>query len=255
MNRSNIEWCDFTWNPITGCNHGCEYCYARRLAGRNMGRYDLTGFEPTVHFDRLDEPLKIKKPAKIFTGSMGDLLGRWSWNWTDDGITVMGGADYTISSNEVVDQVSESMRRAPQHSYIVLTKADLLHPETHDNAVLLQSAGAWVGVSITGVMDITETARLNALHASLDGSRKIVSLEPLIHCNPNIYRRIVAAGVKWVIIGGMTGPLASKIKRPSRESVEALVRILQSEGVSVFVKDNLGYLTDIREYPEGMVNE
>lgn len=34
MNKTKIEWCDSTWNPVTGCKHGCDYCYARRIAGR-----------------------------------------------------------------------------------------------------------------------------------------------------------------------------------------------------------------------------
>lgn len=37
MNKSAIDWCDFTWNPITGCRHTCEYCYARRQAKRFSG--------------------------------------------------------------------------------------------------------------------------------------------------------------------------------------------------------------------------
>ena len=34
MNKTKIEWCDSTWNPVTGCLHGCEYCYARKIANR-----------------------------------------------------------------------------------------------------------------------------------------------------------------------------------------------------------------------------
>lgn len=29
MNKTGIEWTDFTWNPVTGCLHDCPYCYAR----------------------------------------------------------------------------------------------------------------------------------------------------------------------------------------------------------------------------------
>jgi len=34
MNKTKIDWCDRSWNPVTGCLHGCSYCYARRIAQR-----------------------------------------------------------------------------------------------------------------------------------------------------------------------------------------------------------------------------
>lgn len=34
MNKTKIEWATYTWNPVTGCLHDCEYCYARRIANR-----------------------------------------------------------------------------------------------------------------------------------------------------------------------------------------------------------------------------
>lgn len=37
MDKTKIEWADATWNPVTGCLHGCEYCYARRIAERFKG--------------------------------------------------------------------------------------------------------------------------------------------------------------------------------------------------------------------------
>lgn len=37
MNKTKIEWCDSTWNPVTGCLHGCEYCYVRRIVQRFSG--------------------------------------------------------------------------------------------------------------------------------------------------------------------------------------------------------------------------
>jgi hypothetical protein len=31
FNRTNeqISWAAWSWNPVTGCLHGCKYCYAR----------------------------------------------------------------------------------------------------------------------------------------------------------------------------------------------------------------------------------
>ena len=34
IHKTDIEWCSHTWNPVTGSKHGCEYCYARRMASR-----------------------------------------------------------------------------------------------------------------------------------------------------------------------------------------------------------------------------
>jgi len=43
-----IGWCDRTWNPITGCLRGCEYCYARRMAQRLAGRFGYPADDPWV---------------------------------------------------------------------------------------------------------------------------------------------------------------------------------------------------------------
>ena len=111
---SRIEWTDFTWNPVTGCKHGCEYCYARRIVSRfgphpcerpiieplevlpkGTGCYYVErptklcdengepvrstpypkGFAPTYHAYTMDYPEKRKTPARIFVSSMGDLFG------------------------------------------------------------------------------------------------------------------------------------------------------------------------------------
>lgn len=90
MNKTKIEWCDSTWNPVTGCKHGCDYCYARRIAGRfgtqlpdHSGYPEAHGgvhclenkikenpypylFEPTFLPFRLKEPERKTKPQTIF---------------------------------------------------------------------------------------------------------------------------------------------------------------------------------------------
>src|SRR5882762_2549853 len=78
--KSNIEWTQATWNPVTGCTKispGCKHCYAERLALRlkEMGnpRY-RNGFEVTLHRDQLELPLRWSKPKMIFVNSMSDLF-------------------------------------------------------------------------------------------------------------------------------------------------------------------------------------
>lgn len=98
MNKTKIDWADMSWNPVTGCRHGCAYCYARRTATRfNAGLEDPAtlagglhvlpekikatpypyGFEPTLHRYRLGQPQNTKEPQTVFVCSMADLFGRW----------------------------------------------------------------------------------------------------------------------------------------------------------------------------------
>lgn len=81
MNKTKIDWATMSWNPVTGCRHGCPYCYARRTATRfNAGLEDPAplagglhvlpekikatpypyGFEPTLHRYRLGQPQNTK---------------------------------------------------------------------------------------------------------------------------------------------------------------------------------------------------
>lgn len=106
---SRIEWTDVTWNPVTGCSKiasGCKHCYAARMANRLKGRYGYPADDPfrvTLHPERLEQPLRWRKPRMVFVCSMGDLFH-------DD------VSDYFIAS------VFGVMAATPQHTYQVLTK-------------------------------------------------------------------------------------------------------------------------------------
>lgn len=114
--KSKIEWCDATWNPIVGCSRvsaGCENCYAEKVAYRfkhitkfeNVVCEDKPKWNNSVFFDdkALEMPLRWKKPRRIFVCSMGDLFHK---NVPD----------------EWIDKVFAIMARCPQHTFMVLTK-------------------------------------------------------------------------------------------------------------------------------------
>lgn len=63
---------DYAWNPITGCKHGCDYCYARRIFNQRR-----ESFDPTFHQERLVEPANEKKASVIFVGCYADVMGGW----------------------------------------------------------------------------------------------------------------------------------------------------------------------------------
>lgn len=82
-----IDWAKYSWNPIVGCEHDCPYCYARDIAERfrdeGVAAF-ANGFAPTLHPGRLSAPLNRipvqsddPREARIFTGSMADVFGRW----------------------------------------------------------------------------------------------------------------------------------------------------------------------------------
>ena len=77
---STIEWTEATWNPVTGCSQvspGCAHCYAKTFAERWRGvpghPYEQ-GFDLRLWPERLDAPLRWRKPKTIFVNSMSDLF-------------------------------------------------------------------------------------------------------------------------------------------------------------------------------------
>jgi protein gp37 len=78
--KSAIEWTEATWNPVSGCDRispGCAHCYARTFAERWRGVPDHPyeqGFDLRLWPQRLDQPLRWKRPRQIFVNSMSDLF-------------------------------------------------------------------------------------------------------------------------------------------------------------------------------------
>lgn len=113
---TNIEWTDRVWNPATGCmkvSEGCRNCYAfethnRRhkgfLNGAKLPKQYAEPFNKIQLFpDRLLQPLRWKKPQRIFVNSMSDLFHK----------------DITF---KYIDQVFAVMALTPRHTYQILTK-------------------------------------------------------------------------------------------------------------------------------------
>ncbi len=183
MKKTNIEWTQTTWNPITGCTQisaGCLNCYAKRMANRlyAMGnkRY-ADNFKVTIHKDLFDLPLKTKKPTIIFVCSMSDLFHE-------------SNDFYTIA------QIFHTMTRAHWHTFQVLTKRPerlrefSMHYEIPNNV--------WVGTSVEGN---DYAYRVNSLR-KVKAKNKFLSCEPLLGPVNNVSFN----GISWVIVGGETGP-------------------------------------------------
>lgn len=107
MSTTSIEWTDRTWNPVTGCTKvspGCDHCYAEGIARRFAGGPAFpNGFDVTLHPERLEAPLRWRKPARVFVNSMSDLF-------------------HDQVPDEFIARVWAVMAATPQHTYQILTK-------------------------------------------------------------------------------------------------------------------------------------
>ena len=213
MNKTAIEWCDVSWNPVTGCKHGCPYCYARKIAERFKGSKAWPeGFEPMFHKERIDDSMTMKKPQTIFVCSMADLFGEWvpaEWIW----------------------RVFEAMDKTPMHTYIMLTKNPTkmarFAPERGDEPRGIQK-NWWFGASVTCRED---TRRIDNLQTRMPGSNLFISFEPLLG-DPG---PLDLTGIKQVIIGAQTNPPVPVHAGDVRSIIQAADRA----GAKVFMKDNL----------------
>lgn len=190
MRTTKIEWTERVWNPVTGCTRqsaGCVHCYAetmaRRLKAMGIAKY-RNGFEVTLHPETLAEPLGWKRGCNIFVCSMGDLFHK----------------DVPF---EFVDRVMETIRRAPQHRFQILTKRAERMAEYF--AVREVPKNAWLGVTV----ECQDTKfRIDCLREIADVSVRFLSCEPLLENLSSLDLK----GIHWVIVGGESGPQARPMK-------------------------------------------
>ena len=224
MNRTAIEWTDFTWNPITGCSRGCVYCYARRLAeGRLRGRYGYNQDEPfavTWHPNRLIEPIKRRKGAKIFTCSMGEMF--------DPQVNPFWA-----------NMIFKVMRAVPRHTFQVLTK----QPQNVLDRHFIIPHNCWLGISQDG--RYTDDLAFHYL-LNIEAKTKFVSFEPLLGEISDLETNL--CGIDWVIIGARTG---SGAVPPQKVWVENIIGAARDYDIPIFLKDNLHWPEQIREWPKG----
>ncbi len=242
MKKTKIEWCDSTWNPVTGCKHGCEYCYARRITERfrpfdfphmtiegvRQGINYLSkpiimeckdgkericaypyGFEPTFHSYRLDEPAQWKEPRNIFVCSMADLFGDWvpdSW----------------------IEEVFAACERAPQHRYLFLTKNPNRYGDLARAGKLPQRDNMWYGSTLDSMSAKRYPGRFR--------DNTFTSIEPLTE-----YMDVSLGSFgrdKWVIVGAETGNRKGKVT-PKKEWVDKICEAADITHMAVFMKDSL----------------
>jgi len=216
---SRIEWTEATWNPTVGCtkiSSGCKHCYAETMAVRlrAMGTPGYAnGFKLTILPDRLDEPLRRKKPTIYFVNSMSDLF-------------------HKSIPDTYIDQVFDVIARSTQHTFQILTKrADRMALYFRDRVV---PRNAWLGVTVEDRQDgVPRIAKLREIDATI----RFLSVEPLLED----IGEINLTGIHWVIVGGESGPKA-RLMKP--EWVEPIRQQCEEAGTAFFFKQWGGWGAD-----------
>ena len=275
MKKTKIDWADSTWNPVTGCLHGCEYCYARAIANRfgwhanepdinERVLYEMPVFDgkkqpypfdfaPTFHQYRLGEPAAWMKPRTIFACSMADLFGDWV-------------------PDEWIKQVFEACEAAPQHRFLFLTKNPArfgrINGWNHQYNNEYAKDNMWFGTTITRQCELNRIREL-----PYGNAHTFLSIEPILeridldrylptadtrwHCSycghyTDTYTNHCGScgrqggysgsfrkqPVNWIILGAESGNRKNKVT-PRREWIDSIVQICDERKIPVFMKESL----------------
>lgn len=210
-----IDWTDYTWNPISGCLHGCHYCYMRRMEKRFKWI-----MKPAFHPERLKEIYKIKKPSKIFVSSSGDMWGEWV-------------------KDKWIGDVLRAIDDNPRHTYQFLTK----NPRGYEKWDLQShTSNCWFGTTVDGTDQTKDNLDdFTLATGSLCRTTRFISFEPLLFpVDPDLDL------ISWIIIGADSTRGA---KKPPKEWADHLIEKARALNIPVWVKDNYGYPEIIKEFP------
>lgn len=257
---SAIEWTDATWNPVTGCTKvspGCAHCYAETFAERfrgTPGHPFEQGFDLKLWPERLDLPLRWRKPRMVFVNSMSDLF-------------------HEDVPDEFIARVFAVMALAHQHTFQVLTKRpermrdllkswrfckatmnaifDIAREHQTPNAMIpaevveesfASLTNVWLGVSIENRRFVGRADVLRETPAAV----RFISAEPLLgplvkweEPEPGRYPAYDWSGtvslhdIDWLIVGGESGPRHRPIRA---EWVRELRDAAHEMGTAFFFK-------------------
>lgn len=283
MNKSKIDWCDYTWNPVTGCLHGCTYCYAKRIAERfgnfpcESGNcavcgdctlepsYNCKNYIPIERVHELDNPIYSFNPKRIQPYPYGFEPTFHKYHLEEPKQKTKGKNIFVCSMADLfgdwvpeswINQIFNICKEAPQHRYIFLTKNPKRYGEfisqwkSYSNSL----KNMWFGTTVTGNGDTQKAFDL--LNNTTKDVNKFLSIEPLLkeidldekELLLSNYKNIAAIGnyIDWIIVGGQTGP---KSVVPEIEWIQKIIHQCKKSGVPVFLKDNLKWHERIKEFP------
>jgi protein gp37 len=215
IQKTKIEWCDYTVNPVKGyCPMACPYCYARRM-------YDRFKWDKTIRFDQTAFFSLPSKPSRIFVGSTIELFGDWIYpEWLKTIFTIC--------------------KQHTEHTFIFLTKQPWNLARWNP-----WPENTWVGTSV----ESSEHAHGRGISSAMEKVQakvKFISAEPL----QDEFIGSIPTWCSWLIIGAETGNRKEKPPLAQvQEWAKEIIKVADEAGTPVFLKDNLK-LPARREWPK-----
>ncbi len=233
----------FTWNPVAGCLHDCEWmmpdgqraeCYAKTIADKFTHAYKEGFAHYYWHPQRLGEPARITEPAGIFCDSMSDLFGHWV-------------------EPDHLSTVLDVMTTTSQHVYQSLTKYAPGYMKTWPNL----PENIWPGVSsppdVMFGKELSQKQKSAYLHPALnilgwlatnENMTTWMSFEPLSQDWSEIIAEYPGA-LRWAVIGAASN--GRTYYPPEEAHVRSLIEVLDDQGVPIFLKGNMRSLPWARD--------
>ncbi|MDD5531040.1 MAG: DUF5131 family protein [bacterium] len=253
LTKSNIEYIKevngYCWNVITGCfnkkNGVCKLpCWAEKIANRYK-----KSFNPTFHFEKLLDPIKHKKPARIWVSLTGDIFSSHFFYYTGECSLQVTSSDeeqlriekiinpeatmegMNCSSTACICELLQVVAKCPQHTFLFLTK----RPEFYKEFKFPENC--WLGTTVNYNEDIHRIKELQENKYN----KLWVSFEPLYE-NMD---KIKLDGISWVILGGQTQP---KVKSNTMGTLQLLDK---GKDIPIYIKDNAssGTTCKIKNFP------
>lgn len=268
MNKTKIDWCDSTWNPVTGCLHGCEYCYARCMVqrfGPSRNEKLLGALDAITEYsnDVYNRMMFLKAPFKIQNLENGKQracpypfgfvptfhayrLGEYARKVKSRNIFVCSMADLFGKwvPEPWIKMVFEDCKAAPQHNYLFLTKNPNRYIDLDIDRKLPLDDNFWFGTSVTRSSDTRTWFARREKHFHW-----FLSVEPILEDIGTIV--IDGEEPEWVIVGAETGNRKDKVIA-DRRWIENLVEECRKYGIPIFMKSSLGEIWEeplIQEFP------